>query len=387
MLISSADGGFAVNDAVRMAYYIAGLGHVVDGTPRPTAPKGGAQFHFSLPGSTQGFRVSDTSNTSVGASINNVRVGGSNVLSLGYEALGNGKPVAATTPVFAPKDVVRMRTYELTATPLVYPGQVLTAVVSASKDSTGAVTVRPLVRRYGEADRIVDIHGPSVKLEPGQSTEQSWVLPDCASQPIAEIGLSVAAKDRRVNGSLLVDRLGWTGTPDLVLRPPAEAGDFWRRAWVDSADNFTGDASGFRVSRDRGEGMVIHGTRQWTDYKVSTGMTIHLGHYAGLAVRVRGLRRFYAARFCRNGTFEILRVLDDERVVLASTPMRWKLDETIPVSVTVQGSCITACAGDTLLTVDDDQTDRLASGGFGFLVADGTISADRIRLSSPDTDH
>ena len=385
MLVSSADGGFAVNDAVRMADYIAGLGHLVDGIPPPPAPKGGAQFHFSLPGSTQGFRVSDTSDTSAGTTVEGILHGERHVLSVGFESLGSNRPVVVTTPVFAPKDVLRMRTYELMSTPLVYSGQVLTAAFSTAADSTGRVTIRPLVRRYGEADRLVDIYGPSVTLEPGHSAERSWVLPDCASQPIAEIGLAVTASGRRVSGRILLDRLGWIGAPDLVLRPPAEGGDFWRRAWVNSADTFTGDAAGIRISRVSGEGLIIHGTRQWTDYEVSTCMTVHLGRYAGLAARVRGLRRFYAARLCRTGRFEILRVLDDDRAVLASTPLNWQLDETVPVSLSVRDGRITACAGDAFLTADDDRAGQLASGGAGLLVADGAVSVDRIRVSSPDS--
>ena len=40
MLISSADGGFGINDAVRMTDYISGLGHMVDGTPPPACTQG-----------------------------------------------------------------------------------------------------------------------------------------------------------------------------------------------------------------------------------------------------------------------------------------------------------------------------------------------------------
>ncbi len=55
LLISSADGGNAINDAVRIAYRLVALGRrLAEQEPLP-APKGGAQFHFSLPGAVQGF--------------------------------------------------------------------------------------------------------------------------------------------------------------------------------------------------------------------------------------------------------------------------------------------------------------------------------------------
>src|SRR5882724_6462668 len=56
LLISSADGGNSINDAVRTAYYLTNLGLQLAGRAKLEAPKAGAQFHFSLAGSQQGFR-------------------------------------------------------------------------------------------------------------------------------------------------------------------------------------------------------------------------------------------------------------------------------------------------------------------------------------------
>ncbi len=383
MLVSSADGGFAINDAVRMTDYIVGLGHAVDGKPKPAAPKGGAQFHFSLPGSTQGFRLSGCPGPMAGATVRGESHDGRHLLSLGFESLGDCRTVIATTPVFAPRDVLRMRTYELMATPLVYPGQELRAVILAGAENTGDVSAGLIIRRYGRDDDLVDLTGPVENLGPGESAELSWILPDCASQPIAEIGLSITGNGTGVRGRVLLDRLGWDGVPDLVLRPPAEQGEFWKRAWVNSTDSFTGDASGICISRDRGEGLIIHGTRQWVDYSVSASVKVHLGRYAGLAARVRGLRRFYAARVCRDGRFEILRVLDDDRTVIASTGFSWQFDEVLPMSMVLRSGSITASAGNAVLTAEDDRAWQLESGGAGLLVADGAMTADGIRVTSP----
>ena len=384
MLVSSADGGFAINDAVRMTDYITGLGHAVDGRPKPAAPKGGAQFHFSLPGSVQGFRLSGSAGQAAGAKVRGEWHDGRHLLSLGFESLDDGRTMIATTPVFASRDVLRMRTYELMASPLVYPGQELKAAILAAAENTGDVRVGLIIRRYGSGDALVDLAGPMQDLGPGASTELSWILPDCASQPIAEIGLSITGTGSGAKGRVLLDRLGWDGVPDLVLGPPAEQGEFWRRAWVNSADSFTGDASGIRISRDRGEGLIIHGTRQWVDYRMSTSVRIHLGRYAGLAARVRGLHRFYAAILCRDGRFEILRVLDDDRRVMASTGYSWQFDEVVPMSMTLRSGHIIASAGDAVLVAKDDRACQLESGGVGLLVADGAMSVDAMRITSPN---
>ena len=385
MLISSADGGFAINDAVRMAGYIASLGHVLEGSPPPAAPKDGAQFHFSLPGSTQGFRIAEGSTRTAKPSAAGALRNGTHVLVIGFRSLRAGGSVIATTPTFAPKDVLRMRTYELMATPLLYPGQTLSARVAASERNAGAVEVRLLLRRYGDGDQFVDIDGPAHRLAAGEAGDLCWILPDCASQPIAEIGLRITSTDAEVQGEVLLDRMGWHGVPSLVLQRPPEEGSFWRRAWVNAADTFSDtETGGFRLSRERGEGLILHGTRQWKNYSVGANITIHLGQYAGLIARARGLNRYVAARLHRGGRFEIVRAMDEERTVLASTALAWRLDESVPMSITVRGESISARAGETVLEIDDAIGAALASGGIGLLVADGAVSANPIRVSAAD---
>ena len=44
-------------------------------------------------------------------------------------------------------------------------------------------------------------------------------------------------QSRPVTGSVLMDRLGWSGTPNTVLGKP-EKGSVWQRAWVNAADHF-----------------------------------------------------------------------------------------------------------------------------------------------------
>ena len=56
MLVSSADGGGAINDAVRVSARLVELGRRLAGLPALPAPKDGAQFHFSMSGGVQGFR-------------------------------------------------------------------------------------------------------------------------------------------------------------------------------------------------------------------------------------------------------------------------------------------------------------------------------------------
>ncbi|PCI87621.1 MAG: hypothetical protein COB24_05710 [Hyphomicrobiales bacterium] len=368
MLISSADGGNSINDAVRMAYYIANLGRQLDGQPALDAPKDGAQFHFSLSGSVQGFQL----------------VSGEGAVSPSNDALeisSNGGAVVATTPMFAPLDVIRMRTYDLMATPLVYSGQKVSACVTASLQNDKPITVALRMRHYGANDILVDCTSPTRMLEPGEEAMLDWILPDTGAQPIAEMGLMIDSRD---GGTVMLDCMGWSGTPELTLTKPKEEGDFWHRAWVNGVDVFSKHfPESFHISHDRGEGVILHGTRDWVDYTVEADLVVHLGSSAGVIARAQGLRRYYAARVTRDGKFELVRQYDDTFEVLASAEISMAFDETIPITLTVNGLNLSAVTGDTSLSVTDTSDVAISCGAIGLMVADGAASANTVRVSAP----
>lgn len=383
LLISSADGGNSINDAVRTTYYIANLGRKLAGVAPLDAPKAGAQFHFSLPGSQQGFQVVEGHVCNKSIVLKNIELEGARALSVCYEALAPGQTVVVTTPTFSPREVLDMRTYDLMATPLIYPGQVAKSRIVADPANIGSVLVRLRIRAYGANDRLQDVDGDGLTLKPGEDRVISWRLPDLDGQPIAEIGIALTADGRRADGRVLIDYLRWDGVPDLALHRPASGGDFWRKAWVDSVSFFSNlFPSSFRISQSRDQGLIIHGTRQWTDYEVSSDIVIHLGTYGGIAVRVQGLRRYYAVRVTRDGQLQIVRVRDAETTVLARTGFLLIFEKKISAKVTVQDTHITATFDDVTLRADDQTAAAFTNGGIGLLIAEGALSTDEVRVRS-----
>ena len=383
LLISSADGGNSINDAVRTTYYIANLGRKLAGVAPLDAPKAGAQFHFSLPGSQQGFQVVEGHVCNKSIVLKNIELEGARALSVCYEALAPGQTVVVTTPTFSPREVLDMRTYDLMATPLIYPGQVAKSRIVADPANIGSVSVRLRIRAYGANDRLQDVDGDGLTLKPGEDRVISWRLPDLDGQPIAEIGIALTADGRRADGRVLIDYLRWDGVPDLALHRPASGGDFWRKAWVDSVSFFSNlFPSSFRISQSRDQGLIIHGTRQWTDYEVSSDIVIHLGTYGGIAVRVQGLRRYYAVRVTRDGQLQIVRVRDAETTVLARTGFLLIFEKKISAKVTVHDTHITATFDDVTLRADDQSAAAFTNGGIGLLIAEGALSTDEVRVRS-----
>ncbi len=383
LLISSADGGNSINDAVRQAYYLTDIGLQLAGERRLELPKSGAQFHFSLPGSRQGFQPQLGFGLSTAIRIGNVEFEGSRALSIGYEALGPGQVVAATTPTFSPREVLSMRTYDLMASPLIYPGQKVTARVAAPAGNTGEVDVRLRLRVYDEQDQLREVDGDLVSLKSGANTILEWTLPELGGQPIAEIGVAITAKGKRADGSVLVDYLRWDGAPSLTLKRPAGDGTFWHMSWVNGVDFYSKRfRPSFHISHNRGEGLIAHGTRQWTDYTVKTDIVIHLGNYGGVALRVQGLRRYYGIRLTRGGNLQIVRVRDDEVKVLAETSFVLVFETKLSVIARIEGSTITASVNGTHLTSTDDSAEAYTSGGIGLVIHEGALSTQAVTISA-----
>jgi ADP-ribosylglycohydrolase len=384
LLISSADGGSSINDAVRMAHYIASLGSQLAGGPALAAPKNGAQFHFSLPGSRQGFFAREGSGFNVPV-IDNIDQN----LTVTYRKLSPGQVTAVTTPTFSPPEMLNMRTYDLMACPLLYPGQRVQAAVTTDATNLGSVLACIRLRVYDAQDKLADVDGPALTLEPGQNALLEWTLPEFDGQPIAEVGVAFTAAGPLAEGTLRLDHLRWDGTPQLTLRRPpngilnhrnrpVEGADFWRMAWVNGASLFSKRfPPDFRISQDKGEGIILHGTRQWTDYKVSSDVTLNLGTYGGIAVRAQGLRRYYAARLVRTGSLQIVKVRDEVTKVLAEVPFNVVLEKSVSLSVSVQGGTISANADGTSVQAQDD---TFKDGAIGLFVYEGALSTETVHV-------
>jgi ADP-ribosylglycohydrolase len=381
MLISSADGGGAITDAVRTTYRLVDLGRRLAGQEPMAPPKAGAQFHFSLPGSVQGFRATQSGGAGGALSIENAPFEQGRALAISYRAIG-ALPASATTPTFAPPEVQKMRTYELMATPLVYPGQTVRARVAADAGNSSPIDVALRLRVYGLGDELHDIDGEAVRLSPGGEAVLHWRIPDLDGQPIQEIGLALASHSGPSDGRIMLDYLSWDGAPDLHLRRPADASDFWRRAWVNNVSFFSKNfPQAFRVSQDRGEGMIVHGTRQWTDYRLVADLTVHLARYAGFAVRVQGLRRYYGVLLVRQDVLRIVRVYDGATTILAETRFNWAFETLYQVEVEVGGRRISCRIGGVELDAEDTGAQILNDGGIALVICEGASSSNDIRVS------
>ena len=378
LYLPAADGGRAITDAVTETYHIINIGRALVGEA-PAAPKGGARFHFELPGAVQGFRPEDSVESRGTVAVENVAGHsrcGARSLAVRYHHVAPGRVARVATATFIPSKEVathfETRGYALLASPTLYAGQTVRAGVAADSVNDVPVTCRLYVRAYGAGDQLIRSYGPEAVLEPGSSHEFEWCVGALDGNsiaeigPIAEVGVEVSS-GRRADGTVYVDYLTWEGAPDVALTRPSHDGTMWRRAWVNGVDEYDPRyPEPFRLVQNAGTGLLIQGTREWTDYHVSADVTPHMVTAAGIAARVQGMRRYYALLLCKNDRVRLVKALDGD-TVLAEAKFAWQFGETYDLSLEVVGSHTQAWIdGQQLFEVDD--SDRPLAGGAVALV-------------------
>jgi len=240
LYLPTADGGRCITDAVQQSYRLINLGRGLQGLD-PLQPKQGARFHFSLPGSVQGFQAQGA-----GASVANV----DGRLALRFEAVDADSSAGAVTATFMPMDADKVGGYQLLASPTLHPGQRIRARVDLDGAAGGAVACRLCATVVRADDDVVTVASDAVELAPGTGAELAWEMPDTNGHPVAQIGVAVvsaAAGGTAVAGTLFLDWLTWDGTPRanlsrpsgaVIERPKMRAQTWWGRAWVNGCSSF-----------------------------------------------------------------------------------------------------------------------------------------------------
>ena len=364
--IPTAEPSRSISDCATEATQIINTAKAMRGQ-EAWVPKMGAQFHFELPGSVQGFRL----NRGAGA-VENVK----EKSELGSRTLcfQGDKGAAIGSPVFAPsKDIAKMfeqRGYALLSSPKIYPGQIIEAQVSTA--SKQGMDCRLYLSYYGENDEVAHVYGAAAHLTSEQNLELHLSVPEYA-HPIFEVGIELLSK-----GVLHLDCLRWVGMPNVNFSRPAGKGTMWRRAWVAAVDSYSSRPEPYRLVQNQGTGLLIQGSREWTNYHLESDITPHLARRVGLAGRVQGLRRYYSLVLNEIGELQLNKMLNEE-TCLKSVPYDWSLGDTLVLSLTFDGDKLTGSVnGIPLIEVHDQALD---CGGIGLLIEEGRTSSQEVRVS------
>ena len=366
LYISSADPSWGITDCVRESQELVNTALALRGETS-WQPKQGAQFHFDLPGSLQGFTV-----CSGAATVANVPCEeGDGNFALQIKPTGQAR---VGTPVFIPADIVEWseqprNPYPMMASPRVYPGQTVAAKLVAGAGAQACIYVC-----FYDADDQQQIVRSAETVVDGAATIQ-FTIP-VQAYPVYEIGVEV-------DGEVCLDAMTWHGEPafsctrvGLGKRKAAMA----RRAWVNGVDEFVDWpwVRGYRLVQNRGRGLLIQGNRDWHDVSVTADMKTDMAHTAGVAVRVQGMQRFYALQLHRDGVVRIVKVVGEE-TVLASAPFAWEHAVKYELQLTVTGEQLVAMIdGREVLSAQDAE---ISCGGIALVLEDGCTVTETVTVA------
>ncbi len=368
LYLSTAEGGRGISDALRETYRVVNTARALAGEPA-LAPKDGARFHFSLPGSAQGFQAAEP------ASANIANTTGALDITL------RESTATVTTPTFSPEETRPFleRGYRLFASPTLYPGQEVVASIATPAANTGPITASLVLRVWDENDTLQSLAGPEITVSPGESTTLRWTIPPLDNSPIQQVGLQL---DGAKGDTLTLDSLTWSGAPTVTLRKGTGEGDMWRQAWIDGMDIWnTYWPVDFQLSHTNGVGLIAQGTEEWKDYTVSATVRSPLAASAGIAARVGGMRRYYALVLREGGKAQILKACGEVEI-LAETAFDWEVDHDYDVALTVEGNTITSVIEGSITLQATDNDNPLPGGSAGFVVEVGTIVSGPITITA-----
>jgi hypothetical protein len=216
-----------------------------------------------------------------------------------------------------------------------------------------------------------------VDLIPGAAHTFAWQIPDMGGQPIAEVGVELNSA-QRADGTVYLDYMTWDGAPAVTFHRPVEKGDLWRRVWVDGTDHYDRWwPEAYRVVVNYGTGLLITGTREWADYRVSSTLTPHMCQRFGVAARVQGMKRYYALLLCADGKARLIKALGGE-TVLAEVNRACEFGQPYDFALQMSGARIRGWIDGTLIA--DVQDDALAGGGIALVCTEGRVGADAVSV-------
>jgi ADP-ribosylglycohydrolase len=370
MLIPTANAGHCVTDALHETVHLAAIATRLSGTPA-WQPKGGARFHFNLPGATQGFRHT----TPDGTEQTPLNVAGHSETgnrALQIDATPGVNLLA--TPVFITPEETKDFGYGILASPALYPGQQVSARVSAAAENDTPVSVSLMVSSYDHHDQTFITPGPAMSLRPGRSATLDWTVPPLDDGPVAEAGIRIESGQ---TARVFLDFLTIAGAPRMTQPIKTTQGRMAEAAWISTMDLVRSWPGGHTsLSSNNGTGLCYLGNRTWQNYTVSATLSPLNCESFGLVMHVEGLRRYIALMLeASSGFAHIVQRHDDLDITLASFPLPWEPYSEHTLSLSARDQTFTASIDGGKPFSIAGPTYPTRGGAAGIIITNGTIHA------------
>ena len=362
----------------------------------PQEYKQGARFHFSFPGSVQGFQE-DPGRDAVGVStVRNIRghsTSGDRSLAIRFRGMGLGKSSRVETDVFVPDlethEYFQNRGYALYASPTLYAGQTVRARMEACPHNNDNIEACLYVKVYSNDDQLKIMRSTPVAVDPGSQQVFEWLIPDTGGSPLAKVGLELRSHKAQ-NGYAFLDYLTWDGVPDTTFKLPdvftrknrfSQSGVMWKHAWVNGVDHYERFyPETFRIIHNEGMGLLMTGCREWSGYKMEADVTPHMVKSCGIAVNVHGMTRYIAFLLTADGKARLVHSFDDCNQVLDEQEFPFSFGQTYNLSLTTKGAQLQGYVDGKEILSGEVPHQGLSNGGIALLIEEGRTATHRVKI-------
>lgn len=373
LFLPTAEGGSCFCDALTVSTVLANQGRRLAGL-EPQFPKNGARFHFSQPGSVQGFTSSSNA-----LELSNVERGGTRQLQL--HAISSSDVAEATTDtLLLPSN---NNGYGLIGNPSLFAGQTVSSHVEAAPANSSPLEVALVLYCLDAQGELVAHLGETTRVPGGQKAVLEWKIPDFDGQPIGKVGLRLM--NAHAGDRLWLDCYNWDGEPDVCFEARRTAGSTWKAAWVNSVDSQIDWEKEFHVIiQNRGRGLVSTGTCEWKSYRADARFKLRAAQGGGVAVRYGGLERYYGLMLRAGGKLVLFKRRDGVETVLAETNLAWEYEPLYDLFLSADGPNLTAGVGEKVLLHATDENAPFLRGGIALLIEEGCLMAERVAVAPLD---
>jgi ADP-ribosylglycohydrolase len=302
--------------------------HGEEAEPRP-------RYHFAYPGSTQNFDARGEK----GRPIHLRRAENTPALQTSIRKLNKKGEIRVFTRTYYRPNELSSNYYGATFTPLVFPGQTVTARVYIPESAPTTITAA----LYTHDDNHSSAHQASgTGLTPGAWQTLAYSIPPMKDVCLSEVGVVLRnIGDLWETGSFQLAELDWAGTPEFectFAKERAESGGIsqWTRLrgyWRLEDGAYHGSGPGFCET--------YSGDLRWTDYTLEAEMVPLIGEHHHVNVRVGGAMYSYAFGLAPDQQAVIYKKDKTYRAV-AAAPFAWTHGSVYQLSLTASGDMLTA---------------------------------------------
>ncbi|WP_145037518.1 ADP-ribosylglycohydrolase family protein [Paenibacillus sp. Y412MC10] len=302
IVASSVSGYLNLVDFPTFAKELALLGYRLNGEKAPEelvrrVKQGEVYFDFDLPGSTHGFRTSNSFKTPVLRHSTKNAYDGRGSLEVVFDRLVEGDSSKIYFKPFYRRAEFNDEKYKPTFAPLAYSGQTVSAHIYADQWEGEPVTLTPYVRNtYTQEDVRLDAFTPVC----GEWNAVQFVIPDTDGAMIDEIGWILESPSPLLNraiGSLFVGQFRITGASDYTIDFAKQAKEF---ASVTPFSHHRGKwelRDGALHCSSEGDTSSYSGNYYAGDMEIEATIKPISGTSHGVIARAQGVMRHYLAGF------------------------------------------------------------------------------------------